>query len=304
MSNSSTPTADLLAQHADWMRALARSLVKDAHIADDLAQDTMVKALEAPPRDAVRMRAWLGSVLRNRFREHLRSRGARSQREQQAARADHVPPADELVERVHMQRRLADALLELEAPYRSVVVLRFYEGLQPRQIARRLEVPVATVKSRLHRGLAQLRGRLDREYGNDRRAWVLALAPWVRTPNPIGIATAKGLAVNAKIWAAGIAVAITGGWLWWDHTTTSDTFSPDGPAPNAVTRSSSSTGSGDGSGTLGGSRTAVTSTSAPDRRAPLASVAGRVFESHGGPTGRQRGDRANRQRGPLRTLDA
>ena len=59
MSNSSTPTADLLAQHADWMRALARSLVKDAHIADDLAQDTMVKALEAPGLHVLLRRACL-----------------------------------------------------------------------------------------------------------------------------------------------------------------------------------------------------------------------------------------------------
>ena len=48
-------------------------------------------------------------------------------------------------------------------------------------IAQRLEVPLATVKTRLARGLALLRTRLDAEHGGRRESWALALAPMVLT---------------------------------------------------------------------------------------------------------------------------
>ncbi|MEM7205186.1 MAG: sigma-70 family RNA polymerase sigma factor [Planctomycetota bacterium] len=222
MSDSSVPpTADLLAQHAEWMRALARRLVADGHLADDLAQDAMVKALERPPGDASRLRGWLHRVLSSRLREEQAARRARHRREAARARDEAEPSTEALVDRVHTQRRLADALIELEEPYRTAVLLRFYDDLPPRQIAARQQVPIATVKSRLNRGLAKLRTRLDADYG-DRRAWVTALGPWLLQPSTMPLAAtavaAGGLLLNVKAWLVVLlltVVAATGTWLWW-----------------------------------------------------------------------------------------
>lgn len=58
-------------------------------------------------------------------------------------------------------RELLDALAVLPLGWRSVVVLRFYEGMSQEEIAAALGMRLGTVKSSLHRGLAQLRAALD-----------------------------------------------------------------------------------------------------------------------------------------------
>ena len=85
----------------------------------------------------------------------------------------------------------------MREPYRSVLLLRFYEGLAPSEIARRRDVPAATVRSQLHRGLETLRGALDERYGDDRRRWALAAVP-LATCAPRG-ATALGVAHKVAV---------------------------------------------------------------------------------------------------------
>jgi RNA polymerase sigma-70 factor (sigma-E family) len=58
-------------------------------------------------------------------------------------------------------RELLDALAALPLSWRSVVVLRFYEGMTQEEIARALDMRLGTVKSSLHRGLAKLREALE-----------------------------------------------------------------------------------------------------------------------------------------------
>gem|GEM_PF-3780622 len=54
-NESRKPTEDVLLEHVAWMRALARSLVRDAHAAEELAQDAAVTALEGAPRELTRI---------------------------------------------------------------------------------------------------------------------------------------------------------------------------------------------------------------------------------------------------------
>ena len=63
----------------------------------------------------------------------------------------------------------------LDAIHRDALVLRYHDDLPPRDVARRLGVPLDTARSRLRRGLELLRTRLDAAYGGDRRAWGAAL---------------------------------------------------------------------------------------------------------------------------------
>lgn len=87
-----------------------------------------------------------------------------------------APDVSETVERAELAQRLYGAILALPEPTRDAVLLRHVDDLPPREIAARLEVPVATVKKRIERGLAQLRQELESEYGSDGQ-WAVAFLP-------------------------------------------------------------------------------------------------------------------------------
>lgn len=165
--------------HTEWLRKLAFELLGDAQVAEDVVQDTWVAYLEHPPRDesgSSGARAWLASVARNFARSRSRVRARRLRREAISARSERIPSTAETVERVAIQRELVEAALALDAADREVVVLRYFDGLPPREIAKRLGLSGAAVRSRLSRALAKLRARLDERYGGDGRSWAVLLA--------------------------------------------------------------------------------------------------------------------------------
>ncbi len=197
-----------LLAHGDFVRVLARRLVLDDQSADDVAQQTWLAALERPPRISEALPAWLARVARNFAFMTRRVDKKRAEREKAAAAPEAVPSASEIYEREALRRRVIDEVLALEKAYRSAVLLRFYEDLPPREIAARLAIPVETVKTRLKRGLAKLRERLDAEFGNDRGAWCLALAPIAGLK--VGASSAAAAAGPAAAAAAGSANVVTG----------------------------------------------------------------------------------------------
>src|SRR5262245_9127464 len=141
----SSPSLEGLLTHSEWLATLARRLVVDRSAADDLVQDTWLAALRNPPREAHSLRAWLSRVARRlaRVRDPLRrDRGA------SAEDREGFPSTDEVVSRIEEERRLARLVLELEEPYRTVVLQRFYQGLSSVRIARLAHVPEATVRTR------------------------------------------------------------------------------------------------------------------------------------------------------------
>ncbi len=125
--------AELLSKHVRWVRALARSLVRDDHLAEDLAQDALVAALEHPPRDPSRLTPWLSRVLENGWRQIARGEGRRRSREAERALAEGSQAAAAgAAESLAPDRALLDALEALEEPYRAAIVLRFLRELPPR----------------------------------------------------------------------------------------------------------------------------------------------------------------------------
>ena len=200
---------EALLAHADWVRALARTLVADPNRADDVAQEAWVAALENPPRDARNLRGWFASVVRNAASQARRSETRRTAREQAAAREEGVPDTAELVARASLQRDLVGHVLALEEPYRRTILLRFFQGLEVREIAQQEGVELSTVRTRLQRGIAKLRERLDREHG-ERSDWLPAVAALARPVAPAAVAVAAGT------WIASLAacVAIVGA-VWW-----------------------------------------------------------------------------------------
>ncbi|MHC4942228.1 MAG: sigma-70 family RNA polymerase sigma factor [Planctomycetota bacterium] len=196
---------EALLAHADFLRSLARSLILDAHRADDVVQDTWVAALENPPQGSGSPRGWLAAVIRNFARKVRRGETRRLMREQRAAKPASMDSTARIVEWESMRRRVVKAVLSLDEIYRSVIVLRYYDDLAPRKIAERLGLPMETAKTRLKRGLAHLRAELNAEFGGDGTSWCAALAPMAG----IKLATTSAAVATASVSWTSLLTGVT-----------------------------------------------------------------------------------------------
>lgn len=123
-------------------------------VAPSVAEDATQEALLAIFRNLSELRnpeaivAWTRKLT---IRTALRlARAGRRDQPLGAGAASQVDPGEQLIE-------LVDALERLPAEQRTVVALRAIEGLSEQEVARVLDLPVGTVKSRLHRARASLR---------------------------------------------------------------------------------------------------------------------------------------------------
>jgi len=206
MSDPSMQTdMQTLLAHQNWVRELAQRLVRDPDVAEDVAQEAFLAALEgrSVPRSP---RAWLAAVVKNLVWERFRGEARRRGRETGVARGEAVPSTAEVVERVSVHRALVGSVMELPEHYQVVLLRRYFEGETPTEIARHLEVPLSTVKTRLARGLALLRDRLDQEHGGDGRAWLSALTPLLFPAEPARRLSPLVLGLGTALVSVGLAV--------------------------------------------------------------------------------------------------
>jgi RNA polymerase sigma-70 factor (ECF subfamily) len=154
--------------HLDSVYRLAFRLTGDAAAAEDLTQETFLKALKAfgSLRDAGRVRPWLFQILSRLVTDRHRVAGRevslddggdidRFSLYDRVADEDPFPYADRLhedfLERFH-DEEVRQALQSLPEAYRMPLVLLYTEELSYRELAEVLGCPVGTVMSRLHRG--------------------------------------------------------------------------------------------------------------------------------------------------------
>ena len=235
-----------LVSHREWVRRVARALVRDEALADDLEQEVWLEALRSPPRSGRSFGGWLAAAMRHNLVDLRRSESRRRVREAAAARPEAGKSAVELVAEAEEHRRVVAAVLELEEPYRGALLLRYFEDLPPGEVARRQGVPLETARSRLKRAVSLLRERFDSESHGDRATWCLALVPLVRdsgasgTAGSLSGAVAGGvlMASATKVVAATVVIvaAATGGW-WLSGLGTKDapvvgTVLGESPAPS------------------------------------------------------------------------
>lgn len=144
-------------EHAPALRRYVRRLTGDAALADDVVQETLLRAWRRPrvlDQSEASARAWLFTVARNLVIDDRRS-----------ARARHEFGTDRMPEAVTADQTdamldswlVADALAALSPEHRAVVVCAFYRGQSVAETARLLDIPPGTVKSRLHYALCALR---------------------------------------------------------------------------------------------------------------------------------------------------
>ncbi|MGO4571672.1 sigma-70 family RNA polymerase sigma factor [Microvirga sp. 2TAF3] len=140
------------------LRRYARALTRDESQAEDLVQDTLVRAYERQGsfRVSGNLRGWLLSILHNTFINARRRHVAEARRVRHAAElSDDIAPADQ-ENRVRLQQIQA-AFLHLPDEQRAVLHLVAIEGLSYQEAALTLDIPVGTLMSRLGRARAALR---------------------------------------------------------------------------------------------------------------------------------------------------
>jgi RNA polymerase sigma-70 factor (ECF subfamily) len=140
---------------------VARRMVRSDDEASDLVQSALIKAFGAWGRfDGKHLRSWLIKILRNENRMRLRSEGRAEMMELTEDSAVEASLWDELCWRDQASRILAE-LDGLPEEFRMAVVLCDVEQLSYEDAALAMDVPTGTVRSRLSRGRAMLRLRLN-----------------------------------------------------------------------------------------------------------------------------------------------
>ncbi len=166
MTDSADPR-DELTTHLAAMRAFAISLTRNVSTADDLVQESIVKAWTNIDKykPGTNMRAWLFTILRNTFYSERRKRKREVEDPDGAFSAS-------LVERPGHDARLAfgefvKAFDTLSPEHREVLVLVGAEGFSYEEAAETMGVAVGTVKSRANRARARLAELLGLENGEN-----------------------------------------------------------------------------------------------------------------------------------------
>lgn len=199
-----------LVQHAAALRRLARALV-GADDADDLVQDATLHLLRARPARSAQLGGLFATVLRQLASKLRRSESRRARRERAAARAEAVPGADHDVARHELVAAVLRELLALPASCRDALLQRFFEDRTPSQIAARLRVPTDTVKTRLKRGLAMLRARLDAGGASGREPWRAGLLAAIGPARAAAVAGAAAPATGAILMSLGTKLYLGAG---------------------------------------------------------------------------------------------
>lgn len=143
---------------------VARTLTRHEADAEDLVQDTLVRAYRAIDRfDGSHPRAWLMTILRNTHINRHRRQRPELLREGAGGGHDVAAPdrTDAFVD-ASLEATIERALNGLDEPFRTAVQLVDVEGLSYAEAAEALGVPAGTVMSRLHRARRKIREQLDR----------------------------------------------------------------------------------------------------------------------------------------------
>jgi RNA polymerase sigma-70 factor (ECF subfamily) len=162
--------ADLVRQHQGMVFSIAYHFLQDRSLAEDLAQEVFLELYQSVDRieSPEHLTYWLRRVTANRCIDQGRKKQRRREMalEEAPEPAAHSPVADPM-----LLQRLQQSVAGLPEKQRLVVIMRFQEGLGPAEIAEVLEMPVNTVKSTLHRSLADLRKGLTRKIREVRYAF-------------------------------------------------------------------------------------------------------------------------------------
>ena len=172
----------LVLEHVDMLYAVALSLTRNPTEAEDLTQNTLVKALRFHDkfREGTYIKAWLLTILRNTFINEYRRRARRPTQVELTGAEPAPETAQDAPSAIPVNSEETDALLELlddnvrraldALPYdfRQTVIMADLEERSYKDIADIMNCPIGTVMSRLFRGRRLLREQLE-DYARQQR---------------------------------------------------------------------------------------------------------------------------------------
>lgn len=186
-----TALEERISAHRAAVLGYVNSIVRDAATAEDLVQETLLRAYSrrGTLQDESRLVAWLYRIATNVCRDHFRrgkshgKPGPADMEPYDAMEQDHPvegagPRLDQALEQDEMSSCVQSYLADLPDPYKAVILLHDMEEMTNPEIARMLGISLATVKIRIHRAREKLRDALAKacSFSSDERG-VLVCQP-------------------------------------------------------------------------------------------------------------------------------
>lgn len=165
--------AEIYRRHAGPVHGLARRLLQDARLAEEVVQEVFTRLWHAPERyDPARggLRPWLLAVTHGRSVDIVRSETARRAREERDERRAPAPVAEDVasvVEGWAVATHVKAAVRALPVGERRAIELAYFGGHTYREVAAMLREPEGTVKTRIRTGLRRLRQELAGTFGEE-----------------------------------------------------------------------------------------------------------------------------------------
>ena len=149
----------IVERYQDAVFGIALARLRHFHEAEDAAQQVFVEAFQrlGNLKDPARLGAWLRSVTIHRCIDRLRQRREVSAIEQGALHASDAPTPPAEVERRELRDQVLDAIAQLSKTQQETTTLFYINGYSVEEVATMQEVPVGTVKRRLHDARAKLK---------------------------------------------------------------------------------------------------------------------------------------------------
>lgn len=165
----------LIRRYQNYVYRLCYLVMRTEQDAEDMTQETFIRACRALPRFEIRegtsFEAWLYRIAVNCCRSRMRRRWYQvlpwpDPAPQLIAEPEAQP--DRVLEQGEWRNEILEVVHSLGDKHRLVVILRYYAGLSNEEIARALDIPSGTVRSRLHTARQRLKVVLEQE--EDRKA--------------------------------------------------------------------------------------------------------------------------------------
>jgi RNA polymerase sigma-70 factor (ECF subfamily) len=167
---------DLIVRHQHRLLRYLLYLTSNRELAEDLFQEVWMRVLVrgAQFNGQARFDTWLFAIARNLVIDQRRKRTMSSldeifeannddDRGRSFEAADDDPTPFDRLSNLEDRERIAAALMQIDTLHREVLVLRFHEDLSLEEIAKVTRAPLSTVKSRLYRGMAALKPKLEKQ---------------------------------------------------------------------------------------------------------------------------------------------
>ena len=155
---------ELFHRHGSAVESVARRVLRDPVLAEDVVQETFTGLWSAPDRfspDQGSLRSFLTTVAHRRAIDVVRSEVARSRREQRPPPDPEIPSVEEEALTRTVSEVVRRAIDDLPPDEREPIALAYIQGMSYAEVARRLQLPEGTVKSRIRNGMRRLSNTLS-----------------------------------------------------------------------------------------------------------------------------------------------